>query len=82
MLSTQFLNQILKLGITRGIEQCWERLIYVRVAALNASVPVIGFSTLPSNSREQLLHRQGFVINKENYKKKKKYEVVCMEMIF
>ena len=45
MLSTRFLNQILKLGITRGIEQRWERLIYMRVAALNASVPVI--DTLP-----------------------------------
>ena len=54
----------------------------MRVAALNASVPVIGFSSLPSNSREQLLHRQGFVVNKENYKEKEKYEVVRMETIF
>ena len=44
-LSTRFLNQILKLGITRGIEQHWERLIYVCVAALNMSVPVV--DTLP-----------------------------------
>ena len=45
MLSTQFFNQILKLGITRGIEQHWERLIYMCIATLNASVPVV--DTLP-----------------------------------
>ena len=54
----------------------------MHVAALNASVPVISFSTLPSNSREQLLHHQGFVVNKEIYKEKEKYEVVCTETIF
>ena len=41
MLSTRFLNQILKLGITWGIEQRWERLIYMCIATLNMSVPVI-----------------------------------------
>ena len=45
MLSTRFLNQILKLGITRGIEQRWERLICMRITALNVSVPVV--DTLP-----------------------------------
>ena len=78
----RYFRRTLEPGITRGVTRRRISLIYVRVAALNASVPVVGFSTLLSNSREQLLHHQGFVINKENYKKKKKYEVVRTETIF
>ena len=78
----RYFRRTLELGITRGVTQCWESLIYMHVATLNASIPVIGFLTLPSNSREQLLLCQGFVVNKENYKEKKKYEVVHTETIF
>lgn len=40
------LHQILRLGIARGVVRRWERLIYVRTAALSASVPVVDNSTL------------------------------------
>jgi len=53
-----FLNQIFKLGITQGIEQHWGKLIYMHVAALNASTPVIDNSTLPSSSQKRYQSRE------------------------
>jgi len=48
----QSLNKILELGITWGIDRRWERLIYMHVAALNASIPDVDNLTLLSRSRK------------------------------
>ena len=50
----RFLSRILELGISRGIERCQERPIYLRTAALSMGVLVIENSTLPSSCRIKL----------------------------
>ena len=50
----RILGRILELGISRGIEQCQERPIYLHTATLSAGVLVIENSTLPSSCRIKL----------------------------
>ena len=65
-----FLNQIFKLGITRGIERQCGKLIYVCIAALNASVPAVNNSTLPSSSQKRYQSREKTLKVKEQNKTK------------
>ena len=61
-----FLHRFLELGITRGIERHWGMLIYVRIAALNVSTPVVDNSTLPSSFWKKCQFRRENIISKTN----------------